>query len=253
MRERFLKGERPLLVCMVQAKTPKRIKELVTLSKKAGAEAFGMQFSRLPNDRKGCELYRELFETASPLPVYVTNYRGHPCNFNMGKDDDTLAKEILDIARSGATLVDVMGDLFDPSPDELTMNETAKEKQRRLIDELHAAGADVLMSSHVHKFLPADRVVEMALEIQSRGVDICKIVTAASTIEEELENIRITALLKKTLKIPFLFLAEGESRISRRLGAAVGNCMSLCVYEHDECSTKEQPLLSDMKQIRELI
>ena len=84
-----------MLVCMVQAKTPERIKELVTLSKKAGAEAFGMQFSRLSNDRKGCELYRELFETASPLPVYVTNYRGHPCNFKMGKDDDTLAKEIL--------------------------------------------------------------------------------------------------------------------------------------------------------------
>lgn len=253
MAERFLKGEMPPLVCMVQAKTPERIKELVALSKKEGAEAFGMQFSRLPNDRKGCELYRELFDAALPLPVYVTNYRGHPCNFNMGKDDDTLAKEILDIAKSGASLVDVMGDLFDPSPDELTTNVSAIEKQKRLIDELHAAGAEVLMSSHVHKFLPADKVVEMALEIQSRGVDICKIVTAASSIEEQIENIRITAILKKTLKIPFLFLAEGESRISRRLGGALGNCMSLCVYEHDECSTKEQPLLSDMKKIRELI
>ena len=37
------------------------------------------------------------------------------------------------------------------------------------------------------------------------------------------------------------------------LGGAFGNCMSLFVYEYDECAIKEQPLLRDMKLIRELV
>ena len=70
-------------------------------------------------------------------------------------------------------------------------------------------------------------------------------------MEEQIENLRITNLLKEQLKIPFLYLAGGECyHISRRLGGTLGNCMTLCVAEHDELSTKGQPLLKEMKVIR---
>ena len=55
-------------------------------------------------------------------------------------------------------------------------------------------------------FLPADEVLEIALSQQERGADIVKIVTGASSMDEQLENLRITHLLKKELKVPFLFL-----------------------------------------------
>ena len=109
------------------------------------------------------------------------------------------------------------------------------------------------MSSHVLKFTHAERVLEIAREHQRRGADICKIVTGASTMEEQIENLRIVRLLKAELKIPFLFLAGGESRILRRIGGALGRCMSLCVYEYDELATKLQPLLRDMKLLRDTL
>ena len=172
---------------------------------------------------------------------------------NKGKSDDVLATELIELAECGATLCDVMGDYFDACEGELTMNEKAVEKQMKLIGELHARGAEVLMSSHVLKYTPAERVLEIALEHQRRGADICKIVTSADTMEQQIENLRIVNMLKEKLDIPFLFLSGGESRILRRLSASLGSCMSLCVYEHDELSTPLQPRLCDMKKIRDLI
>ena len=247
----FLTYEKPLLTCMVQADNPDRIKELISLSLPEGAEAFGMQLCRLKEEYRTKGTYKELFSFASPYPVYVTNYRRHGANKD--KDDETLASELLEIAECGATLCDVMGDYFDHCDEELTMNENAVEKQIKLIDELHARGTEVLMSSHVLKFIPAQRVLEIALEHQRRGADICKIVTGASNMAEQIENLRIVNLLKESLKIPFLFLSSGESRILRCIGGSLGNCMTLCVHEYDELATKAQPLLSDVKAIRDLI
>ncbi len=246
----FLKYEKPLLVCMVQADNPDRIKELIDLSLPGGAEAFGMQFCRMKAEYRNRNTYKSLFESASPLPVYVTNYRSHQ---NQGKSDGELAKELLEFAECGATLCDVMGDYFDPCEGELSMDEDAVKRQMALIDALHEKGAEVLMSSHVLKFTPAERVLEIAREHERRGADICKIVTGAENMAEQIENLRIITLLKEHLRIPFLFLTGGECHISRRLGGTLGNCMSLCVHEHDELATPSQPLLGDMKVLRNVL
>ncbi len=245
----FLAYERPLLTCMVQANNPSRIKELIDLSLSEGAEAFGMQFCRLNPEYRTPKVYRELFSFSS-LPTYVTNYRyAH----NEGKSDDELSDELLLLADCGATLCDVMGDLFDRQDDEVARDGEAIKKQMKLIDELHKRGAEVLISSHIFKFTPAERVLEIAFEQKRRGADICKIVTGASTMEEQIENLRIINLLKEELGAPFLFLSGGECHISRRISGALGNCMSLCVYEHDELATGAQPLLRDMKIFAELM
>lgn len=246
----FLNYDKPLLTCMVQATNPDRIKELIDLSLPEGAEAFGMQFCQMKKEYRNKETYKALFDYTD-LPIYVTNYRNRISN--EGKPDDELASELIELAECGATLVDVMGDYFDHCEGELTMNEEAVKKQMKLIDELHGRGAEVLMSSHVLKFTPAERVLEIALEHQRRGADICKIVTGAENTDQQIENLRIINLLKENLKIPFLFLSSGECHITRRIGGILGCCMYLCVHEHDELATKAQPLLCDVKNIRELM
>ena len=249
-KKSFLSYEKPLLTCMVQASNPDRIKALIDASIPEGAEAIGMQFCKLKAKYRNEKAYRELF-AYTDLPIYVTNYRNHISN--IGKSDDVLAAELVELAECGATLCDVMGDYFDACEGELTMNKDAIKKQIRLIDELHGRGAEVLMSSHVLKFTPAERVLEIALEHERRGADICKIVTDAENTAQQIENLRIINLLKENLKIPFLFLAGGECRILRRIGGSLGCCMYLCVHEYDELATKSQPLLRDMKILRELL
>lgn len=250
MKNSFFDNEKATLTVMLQARTPERIKELIDLSVPEGAEAFGMQFEQLEYEYRKEEIYRDLFAHAGERPVYATYYRGWK---NEGKSDDELADGLIKLAEYGADLCDVMGDYFDRQPDEVAVDKTAIEKQKQLIDKIHQKGAKVLMSSHVMKFTPAERVLEIALEHQSRGADICKIVTGADTTEQQLENLKIINMLKEKLDIPFLFLCGGECNILRRIGGELGCCMYLCVHEYDELATPQQPLLTDVKQIREFL
>ena len=120
------------------------------------------------------------------------------------------------------------------------------------IDEVHKRGGEVLMSSHVKKFRSPERVLEIALEQQRRGTDIVKIVTGADTQEEELKNLEICHLLKKELKVPFLFLSAGKyNYLHRTIGPALGVCMWLCFREYDETTYAGPPLLSNVLKIKQ--
>ncbi|MBC8542352.1 type I 3-dehydroquinate dehydratase [Bianquea renquensis] len=250
MKQSFFENDKALLTVMVQADNPDRIKELIDKSVPEGAEAFGMQFEQLKSEYRTKEVYKDLFAYAKDKPVYVTNYRH---TSNEGKTDDMLAAELVELAGCGADLCDVMGDYFDRQPDEVAVDKTAIEKQKELIRKIHDKGAKVLMSSHVLKYIPAEKVLEIALEHQKRGADICKIVTGADTMEQQLENLKIINMLKENLKIPFLFLCGGECRILRRIGGELGCCMYLCVHEYDALATPAQPLLKQLKTIRDNI
>ncbi len=247
MKASFLNCDKPLLTTMVQANTPDEVIALMARAIPAGAEALGIQTCRFAPELQTEETYKRIFAAAKGLPTYVTHYRGRG---NEGKTDDELAEGMLKIADAGATLVDVMGDLFSPHPDELTDDPRAIRKQKRLIKALHERGAEVLMSSHTHKYLPASRVLEIALAQQARGADIVKIVTKSDHPEQEIELMAASLLLKKHLRVPFLLLCGGEHRLIRRIGPMLGSCMWLCVYEYDECATKAQPLLEKIKAIR---
>lgn len=250
-KKTFLTYDKPLYTVMVQANNPTRTLELIEKSLPLGADAFGMQFCKFPKEHRNPETYKKLFEATGGKPVYVTNYR--PVQ-NYGKSDEVLAEELLELASCGATLCDVMGNFFDPlNPYELTANPEAIAKQKELIDALHAKGAEVLMSSHIFAFTTCDEVLRIAHEHKARGADVCKIVVHSATIEQQIENLKIIDKLKQTLDIPFLFLSIGESKVLRRVADYLGNCMTLCVLEHDEISTKEQPLLADAKLFGRLL
>lgn len=248
MKYDFLNFEKATLTVMVQADNPTRIKELMDKSLPAGAEAFGIQFEQMLPEYRTPEVYRDLFSYAEGRPSYVTNYRDKQ---NAGKSDEELGDELVELAECGAELCDIMGDYFDRQPDEVAVDENAINKQIELINKIHQKGAKVLMSSHVMKYTPAERVLEIALEHQRRGADISKIVVGADNREQELENLKIINMLKEKLDIPFLFLSSGECRILRRIGGEIGSCMYLCVYEHDALATPQQPLLKKLKQIRD--
>ena len=221
MKKSFLGFEKPIITAMVQGNEPDRIKYLMDKALVDGADAFGMQLCVMKKEFRNPDVYRDLFSYAKDKPCYVTNYRH---SSNEGKTDDVLAEEMLEIASCGATLCDVMADMFCKHPEELT---------------------DVL------KFTPAERVMEIALEHKRRGADISKIVTHANTMEEQIENLRIINMLKENLGIPFLYLCGGECSILRRIGAQIGSCMSLAVHEYDNFATPTQPPIKAIKLISE--
>ena len=242
-------AQRPLLISMVQGESVTRVEELIHLSAKAGADGFGLQLERLTQEEKNEQNLRHLFQLYD-MPTYVTNYRFAT---NSGKSDELLGEELLLFSTYGATIVDVMGDMYCRTPGELTMDESAIERQKALIDRIHAVGGKVLMSSHTKRVMCAEEVLQYALEQQKRGADIAKIVSEADTAADEVEAMRAILLLREKLSIPFLYLVGGECKILRRVGGKLGNCMHLGVYEYDALATPVQPLISDLKSAMELL
>ena len=249
MKPTFLEYDKPLLTTILQCREPEVAKYRIQKALEEGTDAFGLQTESLLPEYRNEQTIKELFAAMDGRPIYATRYRPDK---KSDAQDDALAENILELASWGANLCDVMGDIFCKDPDELTMDPAAVEKQMALIEKIHARGAQVLMSSHLYRYAPAERILEMGLEQQRRGADVVKIVTKAVSDEQLLDNLRAITLLKENLKVPFLLLSSGSRGVlTRRIGPSLGCCMYLCVYEHDEYSTKAQPLLRKLKLIRD--
>lgn len=250
----FLNQTRPLITSMIIKDNPDSIRFAIKNAIYDGADCLGIQLEKLKKEYKTEEIYKKIFSACSGHPIYITNYRG--CQ-NDGFTDEELTEELINALKCGATLGDIMGSAFDNESGmgiglELSMKQAAIDKQMKLIDKIHNIGKEVLMSSHVLKFVPAEIVLEIACEQQRRGADIVKIVTAANSDEEQMENLRITTLLKKELKVPFLFISGGtHSKIHRMIGPQLGCVTYLAVREHDECAVPTQPTVKAAKAVRD--
>ena len=254
MKPTFLNQNRPLITGMILKDNPADIRYAVKNSIYDGADCLGIQLECLKKEYKTEENYRKIFAACSGHPIYITNYRK---NENTGFSDEELAAELLKALSCGATLGDVPASWFDKESGmgiglELSGKTEAIEKQMELVDKIHALGKEVLISSHVLKFTPAETVLEIALEQKRRGADIIKIVTAANSDEEQMENLRITTLLKKELGAPFLFLSGGtHSKLHRMIGPQLGCVTYLAVQTHDERAVPTQPTIKAAKAVRD--
>ena len=249
MKKSFLNQKEPFITEMVQTPTADMAEKSIRYAISDGATAIGFQMGSLQKEYRTEKTLARIFEAAGDAPIYFTNYRK---GINAAFSDEELMDGLLFGLKCGATMVDVMGDTFSPAPEELTLDEAAIKKQMQFIDKVHKVGGEVLMSSHVYEFRPAERVLEMALEQERRGADMVKIVTGAATVEQGLKNLEICTLLKKELRVPFLFLSGGEhSYLHRTVGPALGVSMWLCFREYNETTYEGPPLLSDVIKIKE--
>ena len=248
MKATFLKYEKPLLCAMVQEETPEDAIKKIQDSLADGADALGVQLEKLERQYHTKEHLSQIFKACEGKPIYVTAYRHN------GLQDDECAALLLWAVDSGATLCDVMGDLFARDYYyEITRNEEAIQKQKDLIDEIHKRGGEVLMSSHAQGNLTYGECMMIAKTHIERNADIIKIVDRTkekSRIPELIKAVQdICAMTDKKL----LLLASGEGRVMRYIGPNFGVCMYLCVAYHSERDTVEQPVLKELKQVRDNI
>lgn len=247
----FLKNRQPPLTAMVAAQTPEDAIAKILDSHADGAEAFYIQLELLHREYWTQQTLRWIFSYCRAKPIIVNAYRSRQA---ADCSDDALAQLLLLGLESGATVCDVMGDLFHPETDQLTFDEAAVRRQTALIEEIHKRGGEVLMSTHLSRFFHKDALVSYAMAQQARGADVCKIVNRADTQSQLLEALETAAELKSQLQIPYLLLANGAySRLLRLAGANFGVCMYLCLQRFTALDHPEQPLLREAAQARSIL
>ena len=249
MKPSFLSLPRPFVTALVMEKSLSDTIARVTSAGYAGAQAVGVHMRLLPHEEKSVEKLRELIDSTN-RPILAMHYRGEPA---ANLTDEDRAGYLLNAAGAGASIVDVMGDFYDPSPMEITRNPDAIDRQKQLIDSLHELGCAVVMSSHLQVSRTADEVLEHLASFEERGADVVKIVPHVNTEEEMLESVRTVMLLRRELKKPFIYVANGRyGRHQRVIAPMFGAMLSFGAFPDNPSGIRTPHLpvsiLADIEQ-----
>ncbi len=205
---------------------------------------------------------------ATPLPVLALNYSAE-------KDEDERIASLWRAVEAGADGIDMQGYTFHrPSktgffgedrysftknnPKEVVTDPAIIAKQCDLIERVHAAGAEVLLSCHPGIPMKSETITELALFLEQRKPDIIKIVTVAKEEADLSESIRAMLMLKKEVKTPIAYHANGIPGIpSRIINPLLGGQIAFCVDRCVENSTNEQvdlrtaaAIVQNMRKVR---
>ncbi|MBI4979309.1 MAG: type I 3-dehydroquinate dehydratase [Spirochaetes bacterium] len=248
MRPSFLKLSQPYLAAIVVEATPNACMANIRNAEHEGAQGFMLDMATLPPEHRTPAILEQIIKSTG-RPVMPLVYRaGHmPAGIFT---EEQRAGEMFKALDAGAAGCDVMGDLYDPSPRELTRNPDAVQKQKKLIEKIHAMGGEVLMSSHMPVSLTAEETLEHMQRMQERGVDIAKIVVTADTEEEFIESQRATVLLKRKLTVPFVHLCNGKfGRLQRFVAPLLGASLTFGIREYNELSLGIQPTVRSARTV----
>lgn len=246
-RSTFRDLKAPFVASLVQERSIDATIANILNSERDGAEGFMVDLSYLEESQRSVEAYASIMHSTKRPIMPLVYRRGAMSSDRM--TEDKRAQEILKTVDAGAVSVDIIGNLFEPSASrELACCEDAVEKQKNLISQIHNRGCEVLISSHVDEVLEAVEVFEHLKCQVDRGADIAKIITRCETDEDFLENIRTIQLLKREMKVPFIFLCNGAfGRLQRFIAPVLGSMLSFGVQRFSELSNGFQPQVGAAK------
>ena len=247
-RPSFLALPRPVVCCILKEKTVEDAIATIRSGEYKGAPAFAIHLEGLPNSALTYDNFKR-----------IAGCTRHPVMFLRYRHDNSLTDEervdvLKEAVRAGAAAVDFTADTFDPSPMEFSEKPEIVERQKRLIDEVHEMGAEVVMSSHIISpeigARTCEQVVSQLKAVEARGADYAKIVTLANTEEEFLEAVKTTMVLRREMKVPFIHLCGGKFALPQRfIGPTLGNALTFCTDHYTGMFTTTQPPIVNMLSV----
>lgn len=233
-----------------------------------GADMIDLHVSCL--EKNDVETLRAIVNS-SKLPILALNYNRTVNWEDCGLTEEERTQSFYRAVEAGVAGVDMQGYTFHtPSrdgfcgedtysftkgnPKEIVTDESIISKQCEFIENVHSKGAEVLLSCHPGIAMNSTQVVELALFLEKRNPDIIKIVTSATNEDEMLESIKTMLQLKKEVKTPVSYHANGKyGALTRIINPALGGQIAFCVDRFTDSSTMEQLDLKTAKTVIENI
>lgn len=230
-----------------------------------GADMIDLHLSCLEDT--SVETLKKIISSTS-LPVLALNYDQHYDRTRIHQTEEERVASLLRAVEAGAAGIDMQGYTFHTpsescfygedkysftkgSPKEVVTDPVIIEKQCALIEQVHSMGAEVLLSCHPGIPMNTQQVLDLARFLDARGPDIIKIVSRALTQADCDEAIRTMTVLKRELKTPISYHANGKAGIPTRiLNPLQGGQIVFCIDRYNEGSTMEQ---LDLRTVRSVV
>jgi len=214
---------------------PKTIDEALELIRKAEAEHADLIEVRLDNLRNHVQIAD--IPACSSTPLIATN-KSTGQHGNFSKSETKRQRILIDAARNGFEYVDV---------DLGTLN------KKELMLDLHEAGVKVIVSFHDFKRTPPLSKLFKVLDKEvSLGADVCKIITTARNVGDNLITLDFITEASKKAKI--VCFAMGElGKHSRLLSPIFGAFFTFASLDEKRKTAKGQLTIQEMKRAYEAL
>lgn len=276
MKKSFANVKPPVLAAVIKETTPKAAIAAIKNSLLAGANAFDLHISVMKKDSITVESLKPIFEYTEK-PILALHYNQSGDNTPMNDDDEERVRQLLIALEAGAAGIDLQGYTFEPDrntkatfqsqwieenmsfvsacPNEVTLNPATIQKQTELIEDIHARGGEVLLSTHTGCFLDCGQVVDLLDFLHRRKPDIIKLVTSGCDTDEQLAEYFKTMLYVKDrypdTKVHYHCNGK-KTKLSRLIGPLLGAHIAFCVERYDELSVMDQLPLKETAEMYRL-
>ncbi len=264
---------RPFICTSVVEEGLERTIRTIKTAEYQGATAFEIHLPLL--DYPG-EAELERLATATAFPIYATCRRGTFYELLGAENvvhlsDDERTDRLVAAVEAGLDGIDVELDTFDatPGPDsfteeaiaayasdpdaepaEISDDPAAIDAQRDVVERVHAAGGDVILSAHTYTHLTPPETIAIAERMTDRGADLCKIVGVDRTLEEGLETLEAHLALNRADVAPYALMAIGDvSRIVRPLAPMFGSAWVFAQPELVPGGFHSWPLVENAREV----
>jgi 3-dehydroquinate dehydratase type I len=220
-------------VCVsVPPKTVEEAFDLIEEAEAQNADLIEIRLDSLTNHARIAEIPR-----CSKTPLIATNKSLENHGKFSGSEDER-QKILVDAARNGFEYVDV--DLFIPN-------------MRELIDDLREAGAKPIVSFHDFDMTLELSRLNLVLEEEiALGAEVCKIVTTARNVEDNLTTLNFVSKASKKAKI--VCFAMGElGKPSRLLSPVFGAFFTFAAIDEKRKTAKGQLTIQEMRRAYEVL
>jgi 3-dehydroquinate dehydratase-1 len=214
---------------------PKTVDEAIELIRKAEAQHADLIEVRL-DSLKNHDRIAEI-PACSKTPLIATNKSAEQ-HGNFSGTETERQKILVDAARNGFTYVDV--GLGTP-------------KQKELISKLKEAGAEVIVSFHDFEQTPALSQLDKVLEEEvALGADVCKIITTANSVKDNLTTLNFVSVASKKVKV--VCFAMGDlGKHSRLVSPVFGAFFTFASLDEKRKTAKGQLTIQEMNSAYEAL
>jgi 3-dehydroquinate dehydratase len=268
---KFTELPRPFIMGVISDGDVDHCVRTIKLSEFDGADGFQLELHNFKDHPPSKAQMKEVI-CSTLKPVWTTNRRR-----GTGKttSEEERIKLELDSLDAGAACIDMEMDAFDPwttwdesrkekewrhlhdipvdtkeFPHECSFDEEAIRRQKEVIEQVHAAGAEVLLSCHLLIRARTEGILKIGKELEDRGADLVKIVVRNDDLYDLCDTLRANVLLKEKMRVPFKLMSQGEpSKLGRVLFPMFGSAWAFCQQDLRPGGFEYRPLISTEKFI----
>ncbi len=260
---------RPFIVCVIHDDEIDAAVQTIHTAERDGADAFELNLPRLgyPPPEHLAPIFaatdRPIFTSCRRAPF--TDVYG-PCAHRPREmpDEERMDLQLGALAR-GSAGIDMELDTFDPhpapppdgpaildradqagAPAEITEAPDAVDRQRAMIDRVHARDREVVMSCHAAQVLSSVEAMRIGRMMADRGADLTKIVGVSRGIDDVPDFLRANLSLAAVMPVPFTLMSVGlEARLGRFLAPLLGSAWAF--GQARRSAFQPMPLVRDLR------